>query len=144
MVVSCNKCERVFVISKTARLQICKGCDVGFVCWMCRGEQQDEIHSNKSEYYCRDCEIVRKEQKKLDELKKKAEIMLDDWMKVNPTWEEKEKAEYLAAKASKAENKWNRVEKISFVQNKLTNFIKVMKDKEDMNAILALRSPQPQ
>lgn len=112
---------------------------------MCRGEQQDEIPADlsKSEYYCRDCEIVRKERKKFDELKKKAEIMLDVWMKVNPTWEEKEKAEYLAAKASEAENKWKIYDKIAFVQDKLTSFIKVMKDEEDMKSALN-KSSQPQ
>jgi hypothetical protein len=99
---------------------------------MCRGEQQDEIPANKT-YYCRDCEIVLKEQKKLDELKKKARIMLDDWMRVNPAWEEKEKAEYLAAKASSAENKWNKSEKVAFIQSKLTTFITVMENDQKMS-----------
>lgn len=136
MVVSCNKCERVYVVSRTARLKICNGCDIGFVCWRCRGEQQEAPTKNKLNNYCIDCEIVRKERKKSDEMKKKAEIMLNDWMKVNPAWEEKEKAEYLAAKASAAENKWNRYDKMVFVQNKLESFIRIMRGEEEMKAAI--------
>lgn len=69
-------------------------------------------------------------------MKKKAEIMLNDWMKVNPTWEEKEKAEYLAAKASAAENKWKRYDKMVFVQNKLESFIRIMRGEEEMKAAI--------
>lgn len=93
----------------------CVGCDIGDICYKCW-----ERYEKK--YYCIDCDVNRREIKRHEKCKIKAQKMLDEWISLNPYWQSDQKAAYM----EKCSEEWEKSKKQEFLKNKLDTYMKLL------------------